>query len=1201
MADEESSVPAEEKIEATQTAGPEGAETEAPPADAEGQPEPEAPETGDRGPTEAAEGAEKTEEKTEEDKPEAEPTETEGTKEAPTVEAAQEEGATEEEKPQSPAGSKPASQAGSARGSKPPTPTGSKPGTPQGSKPGTPKGSKPPTPRGSKPPTPTGSQQGTPRAGSREGSAPGSRQGSAGKERTASAGKERPTSAGKERPSSGKDRPPSAGKDRPGSGTARPSSGRSRKSSAASQKSARAGSAGKPPSGKASPVVPGDQSVADTKPPTVGGRHTPVSRKSEASEEPIPIDALNMVWSFGLNKRVPAINMTDDQRRLVLYTCAHTAVLYDYSNNTQKLLQGHCNVISSTCVSEDRRWIATADSGQNSMVIVWDSYSCIPVQTLFDPHVGGVTTMAMTPDAKFLVTVSAAETQTVAIWDWTTESDGPICQAELDPAYGHQNYVLFNPEDPTELVSNSESQVIFYSWKGGKLEYYAPELDDSTFNRAVGQYSQSIFQFDLGTRAFTATSVGNIVVWDSKRPSSEAPANSNDATKKALKLVRLQDRAITVLTTTDSYIVTGDVMGHVKFYDDQLTMINWYSDFDLGPVNALSFMYMPEFITDVVESSGFPPDATIAASKFVVKDFIVGTATAVMGHVKADGTILDVILLEHDAAVHAICTHPTEPRLCMGSYSGLLKIWDYERKEVLVSRQFERGNMIRCLAFDPTGLILAAGFMDGSVRVLDALTLDDEVSEPFRYARDSVTHCCFSHDSNFLATADADFTVSVFRTGRGQEEEAWVYLGRHRAHYKLIESLMFGMELDTNQPRLLSLGRDRVMVEYDLVNSGKDDLRLLSQDRIEQSAVPSCMAWYPPVTKESFIVTANSQFKLKLYNTTTKMCRKTLLGPTYGAPVQKVAVLPTTGSPIEYRHLAYITTDKVGLHILPADGNPHKAMALIAHPTGVANLACSYDGKYVFTAGGEDCTAHMWSVSLKSLDAACSLGGENLIPFYGLLDGGREGEFFRELEDYFYYAQIRSQGVDATIDREVSTTIPLSEVPYVMRALGFYPTEQEIDDMLNEVKFSKYVETGQYVTHIDLGDFIRLYINHRPAFGLSPLDLQKAFEILGMDTEDGPAIDRGSLLDLLQSKGEHMTEAELAEFLTTLVGMNPEGGSSELGPYDSEQGTNMLEDALPRDFTAVSFAADVLGFQLYAPSTARPATASAASSTAEDL
>ena len=49
--------------------------------------------------------------------------------------------------------------------------------------------------------------------------------------------------------------------------------------------------------------------------------------------------------------------------------------------------------------------------------------------------------------------------------------------------------------------------------------------------------------------------------------------------------------------------------------------------------------------------------------------------------------------------------------------------------------------------------------------------------------------------------------------------------------------------------------------------------------------------------------------------------------------------------------------------------------------------------------------------------------------------------------------------------------------------------------------------------------YISVYTNHRPAFGLQADKLAMAFELLGFDTDAGMAIDRGDLLDFLQSKG----------------------------------------------------------------------------------
>ncbi|XP_071110877.1 cilia- and flagella-associated protein 251-like [Haliotis cracherodii] len=911
-------------------------------------------------------------------------------------------------------------------------------------------------------------------------------------------------------------------------------------------------------------------------------------RTDTSLEGTMSSSALNMVWSFGLNRSVPVLNLTDGVRKVIMYPCAHVGVLYDFHNNKQHILQGHANPITCTCVSEDKRWLVTGDKGSDSMVIIWDTYTGIPIQTLFDPNPeGGVVAVALTPDARYLTTLSASETQILSIWDWTIDGETPVCTAELNPKYGVQNYIFFNPDDIHFLVTNSESQVIFFQWEERRMEYYAPPLTDQDFNKPVGRYSQSIFQAS-NTRALTGTSLGNLVVWDNNQVLTKVVTSEQTANKKALKIIKLQDRGINVLTITDRYIVVGDIAGHVKFFDQSLKLIYWYQEFGLGPVNALSFSFVPEFTPIAAENTKYPPDATIAAKKFVIRDFVVGSSIAIFGNITADGTKVEVIHREHDASIHALAAHPTHPYLAIGSYSGLLKIWNYEQKDVMVSRMFDRGSHIRCCTYDPSGGLLAVGFTNGCVRVLDAITLQEEMEEPFHYARDAVTHIAFSHDSQYLATADAEYTVSVYKKESMDTSTTYTYMGRHRAHYKPIRDIMFGVQLDSTAPRLLSLGEDRVMVEYDLENSSRDNIRLSSTDRIEQSAVPLCMAWYPPITKEHFIVTADDQYKFKLYNTTTKMCRKTLLGPTYGTPVTKITVIPTKDEVKDKRYLAYTTEDKVGMSILPLTGNPHNSMALVAHPSGVANLTCSGDGRYLFTAGGADAAVHMWEVNINALEAQAQLGGEELIPFYGLLDGGRDGDLFAELEDYFYYAQIRSQSVNTMETRQVSIRIPLSEVPFVMRAMGFYPSEQEIEDMLNEVKFSKYVETGQYVSNIDLGDFIKLYVNHRPAFGLSPEKILWAFDTLGIPTDKGPAVERGELLEILQSKGEHMTEYELAEYLTTLMGFNPEGGKCELQNFDATAAGDLIDQNLPYTVTGEMFSKEILGFSMYDGNSTQP-------------
>ena len=81
----------------------------------------------------------------------------------------------------------------------------------------------------------------------------------------------------------------------------------------------------------------------------------------------------NMVWSFGLNRNVPVLNLTDPTRKVIMYTCAHVGILYDFKSNRQHILQGHVrieprceiskNVVCATSKSSDQP--AHMQSAQN--------------------------------------------------------------------------------------------------------------------------------------------------------------------------------------------------------------------------------------------------------------------------------------------------------------------------------------------------------------------------------------------------------------------------------------------------------------------------------------------------------------------------------------------------------------------------------------------------------------------------------------------------------------------------------------------------------------------------------------------------------------------------------------------------------------------------------------------------------------------
>merc|ERR1719333_591495 len=135
----------------------------------------------------------------------------------------------------------------------------------------------------------------------------------------------------------------------------------------------------------------------------------------------------------------------------------------------------------------------------------------------------------------------------------------------------------------------------------------------------------------------------------------------------------------------------------------------------------------------------------------------------------------------------------------------------------------------------------------------------------------------------------------------------------------------------------------------------------------------------------------------------------------------------------------------------------------------------------------------------------------------------------------------------------------MEQVPDLLRALGVYPSDWDIQDILHEIQ-AMGDESGAK-TAIDFDEFTRLYVNHRPVLGVSHDKILDAFKTLGCEPTSG-MLDRKTLVNALLTRGEHFDEEELAKAFGQLIGA-----------------PSIIDNEDKQPISAKEFAEEVLGFE----------------------
>uniref|UniRef100_A0A3P9M4E0 WD repeat domain 90 n=1 Tax=Oryzias latipes TaxID=8090 RepID=A0A3P9M4E0_ORYLA len=494
---------------------------------------------------------------------------------------------------------------------------------------------------------------------------------------------------------------------------------------------------------------------------------------------PDPILRLSRIIGFGGASTKHALWTKSGSE--VVYPCHAIIISMKISSNQQRFFIGHTDKVSALTFNGSTTVLASAQTGNNSVVRVWDYHNgnCL---AMFRNHAHSLSCLSFSSGAAVLCGVGKDVHNKTLVVVWNTlnvRKGGPVtvlAKAHTEVDINTMKIAFF---DDTRMVSCGRDNIRLWRVRNGTLrscpvdlgEYRLLDFSDVTFEEGNASHKhvddRTLFACSRSGHIFEID-YGRVSVKNMRRL---LPSQQQHASRREKWTFNTGPGiAINSISVSSSFCATGCEDGFMRLWPLDFSAVFLEAEHE-GPVSMVSVSVDSQKVLAVTSTGnlGFLDVSSHEYSTLMRShtDTVLGfSVDGIRRHLttaSADGTLriwnMDSLHQLFDFASEdspcAVAFHPHEQTFCCGFTSGIVRVFDISNAKLLAEHRQHRGEVIG-LAFSPDGDFMHSADSQGSLALYDASEEDHSVirvacnvvARGTERAPDALT---VSGDSRFLA------------------------------------------------------------------------------------------------------------------------------------------------------------------------------------------------------------------------------------------------------------------------------------------------------------------------------------------------------------------------------------------------------------------------------------------------------------------